>query len=189
MTTTSETDVVDLLLEQHQQIRRLFDEVAAAVGDEKRDRFNDLVRLLAVHESAEEIVVHPAARRAIADGDRVVEARLDEEDRAKHELAELYDLGVDDPAFDQRLTALGAAVLQHAAQEESQEFLTLRAELPPDRLRNMRGAVEAAEKMAPSRPHPGAGESASANLMAGPPLAVFDRVRDAVRDWGRSSAD
>jgi hypothetical protein len=50
----------------------------------------------------------------------------------------------------------------------------------------MAGVVRAAEAAAPTRPHPAAGESAVANVMAGPPLALFDRVRDAVRDWSTS---
>ncbi|MEV6335985.1 hypothetical protein AB0M12_14860 [Nocardia vinacea] len=37
----------------------------------------------------------------------------------------------------------------------------------------------------PTRPHPKTGESAPANLLAGPPPAVFDRAHDAVRDWRR----
>jgi hypothetical protein len=40
--------------------------------------------------------------------------------------------------------------------------------------------------VAPTRPHPTAGESATANLIAGPPAALFDRMRDAVRDWRQS---
>jgi hypothetical protein len=56
--------------------------VAAASGEHKRDLFQDLVRLLAVHEIAEEEVVHPAARRAIDGGDQVVDSRLHEEDEA-----------------------------------------------------------------------------------------------------------
>ena len=50
MTETVEPDVVDLLLAQHTQIRALFDEVLTALGEHKRDRFQDLVRLLAAAE-------------------------------------------------------------------------------------------------------------------------------------------
>jgi hypothetical protein len=185
MTTTDQPDVVDLLLEQHNRIERLFGEVAAATGRLKEERFHELVRLLAVHESAEELVVHPAARHAIADGEQIVRSRLDEEDKAKTALAELYDLGVDDPAFAGKLKLLAEDVLRHAVEEETEEFLQLRTELTPERLVRMRGAVEAAEAAAPTRPHPRVGESAVANLVAGPPLALFDRVRDAVRDWGK----
>ncbi|MEV7805489.1 hypothetical protein AB0O28_21325 [Microbispora sp. NPDC088329] len=53
--------------------------------------------------------------------------------------------------------------------------------------RRMAGAVRAAEAISPTRPHPGAGESATANMLAGPPVAVFDKIRDAVRDWRQSN--
>jgi hemerythrin superfamily protein len=189
MTSLQQKDVVSLLLEQHNEIKNLFTQLATAQGAQKRDLFQDLVRLLAVHESAEETVVHPAARRAIEDGDQVVESRLREEDEAKHALAELYDLGVDHPDFDRKLAALRGAVIAHATREENDEFLYLRQHLPAERLQRMAGALKAAEKVAPTRPHPKTGESATANLLAGPPVAMFDRIRDAVRDWRQSHPD
>jgi hypothetical protein len=55
MAKTREQDVVDLLLEQHEQIRGLLTRLTgAAAGPPKRAMFEDLVRLLAVHETAEE---------------------------------------------------------------------------------------------------------------------------------------
>jgi hemerythrin superfamily protein len=187
VTDVREQDVVDLLLEQHNQIKSLFSQVAAAQGAQKRELFEDLVRLLAVHESAEEEVVHPAARRNIEGGDQVVDSRLQEEHEAKQALSDLYDLGVDHPEFDTRLTVLAEAVITHATHEENDEFRYLRQNVPADKLRRMAGALKTAEATAPTRPHPGAGESAAANLLAGPPVAVFDRIRDAVRDWSRSN--
>jgi hemerythrin-like domain-containing protein len=189
MTTAQEQDVVDLLLEQHDEIKSLFSQVETAQGAAKRELFEDLVRLLAVHESAEEEVVHPTARRKLDDGEQVVDERLEEEDEAKHALAELYDMGVDHSEFNGKLSTLAQAVTQHAMREESEEFLRLRQTLEPDQLRRMAGALRAAEATAPTRPHPRAGESAAANILAGPPLAIFDRVRDAVRDWSRSNRD
>jgi hemerythrin superfamily protein len=188
VTTTQEQDVVDLLLEQHDQIRSLFSQVQRAQGAAKRELFEDLVRLLAIHESAEEEIVHPFARRKIEDGDAVVDARLHEEDEAKHVLAGLYDLGVDHPEFDARFEALAMSVNEHATHEENEEFLHLRQTVEADKLRRMAGALRAAESTAPTRPHPNAPESAAA-VLAGPPLAVFDRVRDTIRDWRQSNKD
>jgi len=54
-----EQDVVDLLLSQHNEVKALFARVKSSTGEAKRDAFQELVRLLAVHESAEEQVVHP----------------------------------------------------------------------------------------------------------------------------------
>jgi hemerythrin superfamily protein len=184
---TDDKDVIELLLDQHAQVKALFQEISQARGERKRELFEDLVRLLAVHETAEEIVVHPTARREIDNGDDVVQARVREESEAKEALAELHDLGVDHPDFDAKAVALAHDVLDHADHEEREEFSQLRAKLPEERLRRMAGAVRAAEATAPTRPHPAVGESAVANLLAGPPFAVFDRVRDAVRDWTRSN--
>ncbi|MEV4757719.1 hemerythrin domain-containing protein [Micromonospora sp. NPDC049559] len=187
MTMAQEQDVVDLLLDQHNQIKGLFAQLAGAQGERKRELFQDLVRLLAVHESAEEIVVHPAAKRA-AEVEQLVAERLHEEDEAKRELADLYDLGVEHPDFDTRLAKFADAVIRHASHEESEEFPALRRDVPAEELVRMAGALRAAEAMAPTRPHPHSGESAAANLLAGPPLALFDKLRDGVRDWRQSNA-
>ncbi|WP_245548020.1 hemerythrin domain-containing protein [Nocardia pneumoniae] len=180
-------DVVDLLTAQHQEITSLLEQLKAG-HDAKQDVFTHLVRLLAVHESAEEEVVHPVAGRARFGADEVVKPRLVEENEAKRALSELYDLGVDHPEFDAKLAAFADAVVEHAAHEEAEEFTLLRAQYSSTQLRRMAGSVRAAEAVAPTRPHPHAGESAVANLLAGPPLALFDRARDAVRDW-RSKQD
>ena len=52
-------DVVDLLLAQHARIEEQFLLVTGGTGEARRDAFDDLVRLLAVHETAEEEIIHP----------------------------------------------------------------------------------------------------------------------------------
>lgn len=173
-------DVVDLLVRQHQEIRDLFSELETATGDRRRDAFRDLVRLLAVHETAEEEVVHPAARTADGDAEAVVEARLGEERKAKELLSHLVEMGPDAEGFDTLLLQLRDDVLAHADHEEHEEFPRLRASCDADELRGMALAVRAAEAVAPTRPHPGV-ESATANLVLGPPAAIMDRARDLIR--------
>ncbi|GAB1692919.1 hypothetical protein [Krasilnikovia sp. M28-CT-15] len=53
----------------------------------------------------------------------------------------------------------------------------------------MAGAVRAAEAVSPTRPRPAAGEGPVSNMLAGPPVAVLDKMRDAVRDWRQSHND
>ncbi|WP_190131607.1 hemerythrin domain-containing protein [Streptomyces mashuensis] len=173
-------DVVALLREQHRDIRTLFDEVLARTGEQRRHCFRRLVHLLAVHETAEEEVVHPYARDALDRGDHVVDDRLAEEREAKRTLQHLERLDPDGPEFVKEFTTLREAVLAHAEAEEEREFARLRAEGDPDRLRKMARAVRAAEAVAPTHPHPGT-ESATKNLLLGPAAAVADRARDAVR--------
>ncbi|WP_433713902.1 hemerythrin domain-containing protein [Nocardia sp. CA-084685] len=184
MTLPATEDVVDLLMAQHRQIEGLLAQLKSGQGD-KSELFKELVRLLAVHESAEEEAVHPVAARARFGADQMVGQRRDEENHAKCALANLYDLGVDHPDFDAELAAFADAVIDHASREENEEFALLRQQFSVHQLERMAGSVRAAEAVAPTRPHPKTGESPLANLLAGPPLAIFDRMRDAVRDWRR----
>ncbi|WP_190196421.1 hemerythrin domain-containing protein [Streptomyces djakartensis] len=173
-------DVVALLMRQHNHIRDLFAEVENATADDRTEAFRRLVRLLAVHETAEEEVVHPAARRLLQDGEQVVDDRLGEERAAKEKLSRLDDMDPHDPGFMPALRELRADVLQHAASEEQYEFPGLREKAGAQQLSMMATAVRAAEAMAPTRPHPGV-ETAAENVAAGPVAAVIDRSRDAVR--------
>jgi hemerythrin superfamily protein len=175
---------VDLLLEQHARIEELFREVLQTEGDVRRDAFEQLVRLLAVHETAEEEIVHPLARSSIEAGDDVVDAHVAEERQAKEMLADLYELGSDGRQFENRLVELRHAVLAHARHEERYEFPQLRQAHGDGILVALVAAVRAAEATAPTRPHPGV-ESATANLLLGPPAAIMDRARDLIRDAKR----
>jgi hemerythrin superfamily protein len=181
MADTDKQDVVDLLLQQHSHIRQLFASVDGAVHNPTRQqRFEELRRFLAVHETAEELITHPRARTAEG-GNVVVDARLQEETDAKKMLAELDGMKVDEPGFDTRFASLKAAVLAHAKAEEDQEFPLLRHDNDTKRLTRMAMAVRAAEAIAPTHPHPSVGSSMTTNLMAGPLASLVDRTRDAVR--------
>lgn len=174
-------DVIELLQRQHREIRELFTQLDTAEDDDQRRKvFHSLVRLLAVHETAEEEVVHPEIRDLEPAAESVVEARLGEERRAKELLTTLEKMGPDADGFDTLLVQLRDDVLAHAEHEEREEFPMLRAHRPPERLRAMAATVRLAEAVAPTRAHPGA-ESAKANLLLGPPAAIIDRARDAIR--------
>ncbi len=182
MTPVTKPDVVDLLLAQHAEIKQLFADLRGARGERKLGLFQDLVRLMAVHESAEQELVHPLARREVEAGGAVVDRRLAEEQEAKRALADLYEMGVAHREFDDHLYALGLAVIEHATHEEREEFPYLRRNLTADELEMLARVLRAAEAVSPTRPHPSTSPSATANLLLGPPLAVFDRIRDAIRD-------
>ncbi|KAB2344322.1 hemerythrin domain-containing protein [Actinomadura rudentiformis] len=179
-TAPAKTDVVDLLIQQHSQIRELFDEVAESRDEARHDAFGRLVRLLAVHETAEEEIVHPAARTSLPGGSGIVDDRLNEEHEAKEQLAALEDMGPDDPRFDAELDVLRVAVLTHARAEERYEFFRIRDQFTEKQLTALGAAVKAAEATAPTHPHPGT-ESATKNLLAGPLVAMVDRIRDIIR--------
>ncbi|MFC4909118.1 hemerythrin domain-containing protein [Actinomadura gamaensis] len=172
--------VVELLLRQHEEIRRLFAEVERSEGKARQDAFDRLRHLLAVHETAEEEVVHPFARRELRDGADVVEARLREENEAKGMLERLEKMGPDDPGFPTLFSRFHKDVDEHARHEESDEFPQMTASASQEQLRGMAAAVKAAEAVAPTHPHQGV-ESPAKNVALGPVAAVIDRARDAIR--------
>jgi hemerythrin superfamily protein len=178
-TLTSSQDVVSLLKQQHQQIKSLFAATLQASGEQRERSFFELRRLLAVHETAEEQVVHPKAKDEVPDGDSIVQARLDEEQEAKEALAELEDLDPDSPEFTDKLTALQRDVIEHAEHEEHDEFEKLGEVLDADQLRRLAKLVSTVEDMAPTRPHPHV-QGRAANLIGGPFAAMMDRARDAL---------
>lgn len=150
-----EPDVVELLLHQHGMIRDLFTEVERSTGAERRDAFRRLVRLLAVHETAEEQVIHPLARRTLPGGEGLVDDRLAEERRAKEMLAQLDDMDPDDPRFLPMLSQLRDAVIAHAVSEEQYEFRYLRQQVKPEQMRRLASAVRAAQALVPAPPSRG----------------------------------
>jgi hemerythrin superfamily protein len=174
----STDDVVAFLVGQHNLIKDMFDDVLYASKTSAREQaFGDLRQLLAVHETAEEMVVHPRARRDIKDGDAIVDARLQEEHDAKELLTNLESMDMNSQEFLDALTAFRDVVVAHAEHEENEEFTQLQRDLAPDDLKQMASAVLAAQAIAPTRPHPGV-ESAKLNFVVGPFASMLDRARD-----------
>jgi hemerythrin HHE cation binding domain-containing protein len=175
----STDDVVEFLVGQHNLIKDMFDDVLSASGDDARqEAFVNLRQLLAVHETAEEMVVHPRAR-GLTGGDDVVDARLREEHDAKVQLQRLEDLDIASAEFLTELKLFQQAVVEHADLEEAEEFPGLQRDLNASELRRLAVAVQGAQAIAPTRPHPGV-ESVKANVVAGPIASIIDRARDAI---------
>jgi hemerythrin superfamily protein len=172
-------DAIAFLKEQHDQVRSLMNTVASGAGDQA-ENFQDLVRMLAVHETAEEMVVYPAVRASVPDGRPLADARVAEESAAKDMLSELEKIGVADSSFDAKFATFASAVQDHAEHEEKEVFPKLRDNLEKGTLETMRAALVVAEAAAPTHPHPHGPDGAIGNMVVGPFVAIADRVRDAL---------
>lgn len=176
----SPDDVVAFLKAQHNFIEDMFDEVLHASDPQAREKpFAELRKLLAVHETAEEMLVHPRVRREDKSGDAIVDARLKEEHEAKELLSQIEKIDITSQHFIEELTKLREAVLEHARQEEIDEFPVLEREVDANDLKRMGAAVRASEAIAPTHPHPGV-ESAKLNFALGPFASMLDRARDLI---------
>lgn len=169
-------DVVDLLKRQHRQIRRLFRQ-AALPGPARKDAFDELRRMLAVHEAAEEAHVHPVTKKVVKGGKKLVSARLEEEKSAKKLLRQLEKTGTDTKGYLPLLMKLRAAVLAHAKLEEREEFPLLRKAVTDVRRRSLRLESKLTQALAPTHPHPMV-NTQLANKMAAPLAGPLDRSRD-----------
>jgi hemerythrin superfamily protein len=175
--TDDASDVIEFLLNQHQQVRGLLDDVLAASGEARRQYFDTVREMLARHETAEEMIVRPLTRK-VPGGIEVAEGRMNEENEAKEVLAALEKMDVTSAEFTAKFSEFRQSVLDHAQAEETQEFPLLRQNTDPEALQQARDRVKRAEAMAPTHPHPSA-KTTAMNYVAGPFAAMLDRARDA----------
>ncbi|MBA2948880.1 hemerythrin domain-containing protein [Streptomyces sp. PSKA28] len=174
-----EGDVVGVLLNQHARIRDLFSDVKSAEGQHKRQAFDELRALLAVHETAEEMVLRPVAKDAA--GQDETEARNREEEAANKVLADLEKMDVSSGDFDTTFARFEQSVIDHAEHEEREEFPFVVRECAEGKRKGMGTMLRAAEKIAPTHPHPGAAGSPMAQWTVGPFASLVDRTKDALR--------
>jgi hypothetical protein len=167
-----EWDVVDRLTEQHDRIEHQFWHTLRVAGDARHTAFGRLARLIAVHETVEEEIVHPLTRRCDPDG-HLVDHLLDDEQQISDALADaVHASAAGEPA--EAVRALRVMMRAHARQEEHDEFPRLRQVVPADELRGLTDAVRGAEEAANDR------DDQSESLAGGLPRTA-DRVRDALR--------
>lgn len=174
-----EGDVVAILLDQHQRIEDLLDEVLQAEGEERQQVFDELRGLLAVHETAEELVLRPVTAKVA--GTEVADARNDEEREANKVLKTLEAVDASSDDFVGTFETLRTAVLEHAKAEESEEFPHILESCDETQRQGMGKLLRAAEAVAPTRAHPTAAGSPVRQAALGPMASVMDRARDAIR--------
>jgi hemerythrin superfamily protein len=172
-------DAIEFLLGQHQQVEKLIDQIKTASPESRGELFDELRELLAVHETAEELVLRPVTKATGEDGKRIANERIAEENEAKQVLADLEKLDPQSEAFLTEFGAFAADVLEHATNEEQQEFPLIRRDNDSARLGKLGSAMQKVEKVAPTHPHPSA-KNVAVTLAVGPFAAIVDRARDAI---------
>ncbi len=176
-------DVVGILLQHHARIRALFSEVRGAQGDRRKDAFNELRGLLALHETAEAMMVRPAAEDTA--GRERAEARDWEEREASKVLAQLEKMDISSSEFTVRFAQFEQPVLTHMRHEEVEEFLALGFRCAAEERQAMGRRLLMAEKMMPSRPDSGVSGSRVPQWPLGPFPSLLEHARDAFSPvWG-----
>jgi hypothetical protein len=141
------SDVIDVLLSEHDEIRRLCAAVERSGDRERAQRFAALSRAVHLHEIGERAVIHPAVRNVGIAGDLIATMRMAEENALLQALNTMEALGPADPAFEQGFAVLHRALLEHLTREELDEFPILRRHVPVQRLHAMTGELNDVQAM------------------------------------------
>ena len=179
--TTTQPDAIELLTADHADVEQMFTQIEAVPQGGTRDRLVDgLIRELSVHAAIEEQVLYPAMRKALPDGDTLVQEAIDEHQQVKEILAGIERAGAPGER-DPLLVQLIGNVRHHVDEEESELFPKLQASIGSDELRDIGAKLAAAKKMAPTHPHPNAPNTPPGNIVGGAAAAVMDKARDALK--------
>jgi hypothetical protein len=180
----NDLNLVDLLLLQHRQQRVILDELHGAAGERGAVSFQHLARMLAMHESVEEIVLYPAVRANLPDGHRLARLATDQEEALKDAVADLQDGDLvrghhlSTLASRNGLRALEDMVHAHHEFEERQIIAALAHFQDGPQLGGLASAFEMATHLAPTRGHRHAPTGALADVLLGTPVAIVDKLRD-----------
>jgi hemerythrin superfamily protein len=113
-------DPIELLTRQHEEAETLFQQVAAASGEEKTLLFRRLAWLLTLHAQLEERTFYPMVK--VAETEDLLHHSFDDHAQAKALISQLVHLNASDMRFEPTLVDLRAAVEAHVAEERSVLF-------------------------------------------------------------------
>ncbi len=151
----------------------------------RRDLADSLIAELVRHAVAEEMHVYPAIRDHVPNGDAEVEDDTKEHEELEVHMKELEKADESTPEFLEALARMRGVFEHHVSDEEGEQFPQLRAHVPAETLVELKGKVETAKKLAPTRPHPAAPNAELFHKTVGPGVGLVDRLRDMLT--GRST--
>jgi hemerythrin superfamily protein len=124
-------DVVDLIMQDHREVERLFDELKN--HPDKRPLLTPvLCALLTAHSRAEEAEVYPVAKDEAGETEEIAHSQ-EEHAQAEQLLAELAKTDPTSPGYDEVLGKVVEAVTHHVEEEESTVLPGMRARLDEER--------------------------------------------------------
>ena len=118
-----QVDGIVMLEEDHARVKALFEELEGAEEDAKHEAALRLFDALDIHTKLEESIFYPALQqRSRREGRMLVAEALEAHRSAKELVAELRDMDVDDPEFDEKVEQLRSEVESHIDDEEDEMF-------------------------------------------------------------------
>src|ERR1700745_3885575 len=110
-------DALELLKQDHQEVKKLFQQAEDAEGKQKTEVFAKIKKALETHRRIEEGIFYPAMEKREELKDMVLES-LEEHKEVKTLLKEMDALVSDSEKFEPKLKVLQENVEHHAEEEE-----------------------------------------------------------------------
>ncbi len=183
---STDGDVVDVLTTDHREALELVEQIKTSTdAEQRRDLTDSLISELVRHSVAEEMYVYPAMRDHLPNGDEAVEHDTKEHKELEATMKQLEAADSSGAEFAGLVQKLEGILRDHVQDEEQEQFPQLRQHIPAEQLVELKGKVETAKKIAPTRPHPAAPNAELFHKLVGPGVGLVDRLRD--RLTGRST--
>src|SRR5712664_3491462 len=128
-------NAIDLLKQQHKEVKDLFEKIEKAGPDEKERLFDELADALAVHAAIEEQHFYPATKDARTE--ELLQEAVEEHLSVKRIIADLLEMEPDDAQFDAKIKVLEEQVSHHVEEEENELFPKVRKVHSRDELEDL----------------------------------------------------
>jgi hemerythrin-like domain-containing protein len=181
-------DAITFLRQDHQSVLGLLETLDGAPSGSGAESsgletvVNNLIIAESQHEAIEEQFFWPAVRNAI--GDSLADKAIEQEQAGKKLLQRLEDGKPGEPDYHEALQEFVKAAREHIAYEQEVVWPQVEVAISREDREKIGEKLEAAKKMAPTRPHPNTPPNPAVLKTIGMGAAVVDHVRDAVT--GRS---
>jgi hemerythrin-like domain-containing protein len=178
-------DALTFLREDHKSVLgmlEVLDGAPVGAGAELsglRTMVTNLVIAESQHEAIEEQFFWPAVREALDDGDQLADEAIAQEQDGKKMLQRLEDGEPGDPDYQQALQDFVKAGREHIMYEQDVVWPKFEAAMGTDELEKLGQKLEAAKKIAPTRPHPDTPPNPTVQKTMGTAAAMADHMRDA----------
>lgn len=184
-------DAITFLRQDHQSVLGLLETLDGAPTGSGAESsgletiVNNLIIAESQHEAIEEQFFWPAVRRAI--GDSLADKAIEQEQAGKKLLQRLEDGKPGDADYHEALQEFVKAGREHIAYEQEEVWPQVEVAIGREELENIGEKLEAAKKVAPTRPHPDTPPNPAVLKTVGLGAAVVDHVRDAVTGRGEDN--
>ena len=131
------------------------------------------------HEAVEEQFFWPAVREALSDGDELADEAIAQEQEGKKLLQRLENRTPGDPEYHRALQKFVKAGRDHIMYEQDVVWPVFEAAVSREQREKLGEKMEAAKKIAPTRPHPDTPPNPTVQKTMGVGAAIVDHVRDA----------